>query len=204
MDTHPARLPGLALCACLSVALLASARGQDGASRLDASRFQQKVARIEGFQKRTTPGTLRTLVTEAEVNAYFAFDGRDQIPAGVVDPHLSILDGGRVAGRAMVDLDRVRLQHKSTGLLDPVNYLSGRVRVSASGILLAHGGLARLELESVQISGIPVPKMLLQELVSYYSRTAHTPRGISLDDPFPLPAGIREIQIGRGEAVIVQ
>jgi hypothetical protein len=46
--------------------------------------------------------------------------------------------------------------------------------------------------------------MILQEIVSYYSRTAENPSGISLDDPFALPARIREIQVERGQAIIVQ
>ena len=46
--------------------------------------------------------------------------------------------------------------------------------------------------------------MLLQQVVSYYSRTPDNPAGIGLDDPFALPAGIREIQVERGQAVILQ
>jgi hypothetical protein len=203
----PGRVPP-ALAVCLALAGLSPLAAQSRLARADADRFQQKITRIEEFQqelpKRAAPRSQRTSVTEAEVNAYFAFDGRDQIPNGVIDPRLSILGGGRLAGTAVVDLDRVRSQHKSTGFLDPVNYLGGRVPVDATGVLRADGGVARLDLESVRIAGIPVPKVLLQELVSYYSRTARMPGGINHDDPFPLPAGIREIQIGRGEAVIVQ
>jgi hypothetical protein len=51
---------------------------------------------------------------------------------------------------------------------------------------------------------VPVPKLLLQEIVSYYSRTRDKPAGIGLDDPFALPARIREIQVERGQAIIVQ
>jgi hypothetical protein len=51
---------------------------------------------------------------------------------------------------------------------------------------------------------VPVPKILLQEIIGYYSRTPEKPAGISLDDPFPLPARIREIQVERGQAIIVQ
>jgi len=198
------RLRRPAVAACVLVAGLSHAGAQTVVTKLDCDRFQEKVTRIENFEKRMSAGSQRTPVTEAEVNAYFAFDGRDQIPQGVVDPRLTILGGGRLAARATVDLDRVREQHKSTGLFDPVNYLGGRLAVSATGVLRAQSGVARLDLESVQVAGIPVPKVLLQELVTYYSRSERFPGGINLDDPFPLPARIREIQIGRGEAIIVQ
>ena len=51
---------------------------------------------------------------------------------------------------------------------------------------------------------MPIPKLLLQEIVSIYSRTAEKPAGIGLDDPFQLPARIREIKVERGQAIIVQ
>ena len=54
------------------------------------------------------------------------------------------------------------------------------------------------------VSGVPIPKLLLQEIVSYYSKTRENPAGINLDDPFALPAGIREIQVERGQAIVVQ
>ena len=54
------------------------------------------------------------------------------------------------------------------------------------------------------IAGVPIPKLLLQEIVSHYSRSAERPSGINLDDPVALPARIREIHVERGQAVIVQ
>ena len=45
--------------------------------------------------------------------------------------------------------------------------------------------------------------LLLDEVVSYYTRAAR-PGGYTTDDPFPLPVGIREIQVTRGQALIIQ
>jgi len=45
---------------------------------------------------------------------------------------------------------------------------------------------------------------VLQELLSYYSRTPDHPSGISLDDTFELPAAIQEIQVGQGVAYVIQ
>ena len=69
-----------------------------------------------------------------------------------------------------------------------MNYLTGRLPVTATGMLTTSNGVGRFELESARVSSIPVPKMLLQGIVSYYSRTPDNPSGISLDDPFALPA----------------
>jgi hypothetical protein len=49
-----------------------------------------------------------------------------------------------------------------------------------------------------------VPVTVLQELVGYYSRTPERPEGVRLDETFMLPAGIRQVEIGRGQAVVVQ
>jgi hypothetical protein len=71
-------------------------------------------------------------------------------------------------------------------------------------LLITQNGVGRFQLESAEISGISIPKSLVQELLTHYSRTAEKPAGINLDDPFELPARITEIRVGRGEAMIVQ
>jgi hypothetical protein len=109
-----------------------------------------------------------------------------------------------VAARATVDLDAVRKERGSSGWFDPMSYLTGRLPVNATGILRTRDGVGRLQVESVQISGVVMPVTLLQELVSYYSRTREHPEGVKLDDPFALPAEIREIRVAQGEAVVVQ
>ena len=49
-----------------------------------------------------------------------------------------------------------------------------------------------------------LPKSILQELLSHYSRSSEKPSGINMDDPFELPARIREIEVGSGTATIIQ
>jgi hypothetical protein len=70
--------------------------------------------------------------------------------------------------------------------------------------LTTSNGVGHFQLESASVSGVPVPKLLLQEIVSYYSRSPENTSGIGIDDPFALPARIREIQVERGQAIIVQ
>jgi hypothetical protein len=195
----------LMLGALLALAPLAA---QGRLSRQDAERFQSKLTRIVSFgniaartgkavQPQTTP------VSDAEVNSYLRYMAADQIPVGIVEPVLNALGEGRVSGRAVVDLDAVRKQ-KQRGWLDPIGYLSGRLPVTASGRLTTREGKGQFQLESAEISGVTVPKTVLQELVSYYSRTPENPAGIDMDAPFELPARIREIQVGAGSSTIVQ
>jgi hypothetical protein len=173
-------------------------------SKRDAEQLRQKVATITALGARPPTAARRTTVTENEVNAYLAYDAREDLPSGVVEPSVLILGTGRVSGRAVVDLDEVRKSRSATSLLDPMNFLTGRVPITATGTLTTSRGVGQFQLESAAVGGVPVPKMILQEIVGYYSRTPQKPGGIGLDDPFELPARIREIQVERGQAIIVQ
>ncbi len=188
----------------IAMASMAAPHADVRASRRDADQLRQKVATINALGERPTKQAHRTTVTENEVNAYLVYDAREQLPTGVVEPAVNILGTGRLSARAVVDLDAVRRQKNPTSLLDPMNYLAGRLPVTATGLLRTSNGMGRFQLESASVSGVPIPKLLLQEIVSYYSRTPDKPSGISLDDAFALPARIREIQVERGQAIIVQ
>ena len=193
-------MPGAAIAVALSVCFVAA----DGPTRRDAALLKQKVDQINTYAAKPTEHGRRTIVTEGEVNSYLQFDAGDQIPAGVVEPAVSILGGGRVSGRAVVDLDAVRKAKNATSFFDPMSYLTGRLPVTAIGTLKTSNGTAQFVLENAAIAGVTIPKIVLQEIVSYYSRSASHPSGIGLDDSFALPSRIREIQVERGHAIIIQ
>lgn len=185
-----------------------SASAYYGLTKQDADRFTAKLNRIVeagtvGPAKTLARSPRTTQITDNELNAYFRFNAGDQIPVGIVEPTINALGEGRLGGRAVVDLDAVRKQ-KQRGWLDPLGYLTGRLPVTASGTLTTTAGIGKFTLESAEISGVSIPKTLLQELLSYYSRTKENPAGINMDDPFELPARIREIRVGRAEATVIQ
>ena len=68
-------------------------------TRADADSLKQKVAGITAFGESPEKRPNRTTVTENELNAFLTFEARDQLPAGVVDPTVSIVGGGRVMAR---------------------------------------------------------------------------------------------------------
>jgi hypothetical protein len=51
---------------------------------------------------------------------------------------------------------------------------------------------------------VTVPKAVLQELLTFYSKSPENPAGISMEAPFELPARIREIRVGAGTSTVVQ
>jgi hypothetical protein len=183
--------------------LAASLVAAEPVSRRDAARLQAKLDRItKGVSARGTQAT--TAITETEVNSYLRYELSDRIPPGVSDPWVSILEEGRLSGKATVDLARVGQSRKSGGMLDPFNFLSGSLPLTVDGVLRTKNGVATFAVESASISSVPVPAWMLQEIVSYYSKSESAPNGVALDKPFMLPNGIREIQTARGQATVVQ
>ena len=194
----------ITLAAILAASVVAGVFAAEPVSRREAARLQLKIERITQHGAARAKVASRTPISETEVNSYLRYELGDRIPAGVTDPWVSILDNGRLSGTATVDLARVRQSRKSTGMLDPFSYLTGAMPVAVNGVLRTKNGTGTFALESASISGMPVPAWMLQEIVSYYSKSESAPQGVSIDKPFALPSGIREIQLARGQAIVVQ
>lgn len=193
-----------AAAAIAGAAATAAAADRAAIMRRDADQLKQKMSAIRNRSSAAAHHPVRTAITEREVNAYLAFELAGDLPTGVVEPTVMILGPNRVSGRAVVDLDRVRRELNPTSRLDPFYYLTGRLPVGATGTVKARDGVGHFELESATVGGVPIPKFVLQQIVSYYSRSPERPSGISLDSSFALPASIREIQVDRGQAIVVQ
>lgn len=174
-------------------------------SREQSDAFMRKIITIaDGARTSAAAGARRTALSESELNSWFAYHGQPLIPHGVAEPRITILGEGKLGAAAIVDLDAVAKRKATGGVLDPWSYMGGRVPVNVTGYLHTQSGVGRFQLESAEVSGVPVPKTLLQEVVAYYSRSENHPNGVSLDAPFELPAGINRIEVGRGQAVVVQ
>lgn len=173
-------------------------------TREQAAAFQKKLEQILLNSESPSTKARQTDVTEGEVNSYLRFDAGDKVPVGVTDPSIGIEGQGRLNGRAIVDLDVIRQKRSSGGWFDPMSYLTGRLPVTARGVLQTNEGRGKFTLAEAAISGVPIPKAFLQELVSYYSRSSDFPNGINIDDPFDLPAEIQKIDTQQGRATIIQ
>jgi hypothetical protein len=189
---------GAGVCASLTVHAATLSRQQ-------ADLFQRKIdviARQGAARERV--GARRTPVSETEVNSWFAYRAPGLLPAGVAEPKITIVGNGKLMGTVIVDLGAIAKQKSTGGTLDPLGYLGGRVPVTVSGVLRTEGGRGQFDLQSADISGVPVPRPVLQELLSRYSRSKDHPDGVRLDAPFELPANIQKIEVGAGQAVVVQ
>jgi hypothetical protein len=173
-------------------------------TRQNAEAFAQKVAQIRRQSEVGSRAARRTPLTQDELNSWLAYQSQPHLPNGVSAPEVTIVGEGRVSGNAVVDLETIAKRRSSGGSLDPWSLVGGRVPVTVTGILHTRDGMGRFEVQSAEIAGLPVPSAFLQELLSYYSRSPERPQGVRLDDTFSLPANIRQIEVGQGQAVVVQ
>jgi hypothetical protein len=190
----------IALCLTVGVALAAN----DALTPKLAESFEKKIVAVQSNAALDTRGGRPTQFSEAETNSYLKFKSAPILPTGLTEPAISLLGDGRVTGRAVVDLDVVRQKQSSGGWFDPTSYLTGKLPVSAVGRVITADGKGRFELESADVSGVPVPKSLLAQMVNYFTRTADNPKGATIDDTFELPADIRRIDVATGKFIVVQ
>jgi hypothetical protein len=173
-------------------------------SRADADSLQRKLEAIVTFGAVPRLETKATVIHQREVNAYLTTYLREDLPPGVADPRIEIVGDSVLRGTVMLDMDAYRASRPPTSGFDPLAMLSGTLQARARGRLITADGEGRFELDEADLGGIPLPRVLVQQLLAYYSRTAEQPRGIRLDDPFDLPVSIREIRVRPGEAVVIQ
>ena len=168
-------------------------------SRPQSDSFAKKLAIIKQHAAEAPTSAKRTTVTEGELNSWFVYRAPTLLPVGVKDPSVTVVGNGKLVGVVTVDLDEVGKSKSGAW-----NVLGGRVPISLSGVLRTKDGRGQFDLQSASLSGVPVPKFLVQEIVSHYTRDEDRPNGIRLDDSFDLPASIKQIDVGQGQAVVVQ
>ena len=96
-------------------------------------------------------------------------------------------------------------KQKQRGWLDPMAYLTGSLPVTASGLLITKDGVGRFQLESAAgVRRLRSRRRCCRSCSATTRAPRRIPDGINMDDPFELPARIREIRVERGQATIVQ
>ena len=160
-----------------------------------ADAFEKKIVVIQNNAAQKASKPRSTAFTQAETNSYLKFKSGPLLPTGLTQPELTIIGGGKVSGRAIVDLDVVRQKQSSGGWFDPTSYLTGKLPVTASGRIVTWDGKGKFELERAEVSGVPIPKSFLAQMVNFFTRTADNPKGSSIDDTFELPAAIQRIDV---------
>ena len=166
--------------------------------------FAKKIVVVQQLAEEESARDRATTFTQDETNSYLKFGAVDLLPTGLTQPELTMIGQGRVSGKAVVDLDVVRKKQSSGGWFDPTSYLTGQLPVTATGRIVTADGKGRFELDTAEVSGVPIPKSFLGQMVNFFTRTADNPKGSSIDDTFELPAKIQRIDVEQGRFVLHQ
>ena len=175
----------------------ASGPASTSGHRLAAS-MQAKLDHIQQNSKRSKPDQTPTIMTEEEVNDYFA-SGGIVLPQGV--KKLSMQGRtGVVTAFLNVDFDEIRAGQKSANPL--LSIFNGthdvRVEANASG----GGGQGKVQVRDVSIDGISVPRMALEYFVDKYITPKYP--NIGLDSTFTLPNKIDTATVGYHKVTVTQ
>lgn len=186
-----------------TLALVASAPGDVLTPKL-ADAFEKKIVLVQRQADQKSAKDRPTSFTQAETNSYLKFKAGDLLPVGLTQPDITMIGGGKVSGKAVVDLDVVRQKQGSGGWFDPTSYLTGKLPVTATGRIVTWDGKGKFELETATVSGVTIPKSFLAQMVNFFTRTHDNPAGSSIDDTFELPAKIQRIDVNAGSFIIHQ
>ncbi|MGE0813884.1 MAG: hypothetical protein AB7O28_03430 [Vicinamibacterales bacterium] len=190
--------------AFVAVALAGAVAAQSPQTLADATdaKLQVVIRGVPPAPARARAVVRRTVFSQNEMNAYLTYRAT-WLPAGITAPSVQFIGGNRVSTAVVADLDGVR-RTSSGGWFDPTAYLRGRLPVIVTGTLATGNGRGRFALESATVDGIPVPKLFVDELLAYYTRSAANPSGMRLEEPFVLPSDIERIDVTTGQATVVQ
>ena len=183
---------------CFAVAGLVASEAPSEPS--DADSAFRKLAKIEAGA--AAPGS-RLVFTAAEVNAWIRAEAKARVPQGVRDVRMELGDG-RATGYATIDFLKIR--QAATGeqpgwLLK--NLFAGERPVVVTARFASERGRARVDVELVEISGIPIEGHMLEFVIEDYLWPTFP--DVMVNEWFGLRFGIERFTIARtGVTVIIK
>jgi hypothetical protein len=188
-----------------SVVGTASATQQSGTSaspsptshRL-ADSMQRKLDHIRENGERSHPDPAPTVLTEEEVNEYFAA-GKIKLPQGVKKVTLQGNDGV-VNALVKVDFDEVRAGQRSSNPL--LSIFSGVHDVQLDADVAGSGGEGKVHVRTVSIDSVEVPRMALEFFVAKFITPKYP--NVGLDSTFAMPDKIDTATVGSHKLTITQ
>lgn len=160
--------------------------------------MERKLQHIQSNAKLSPPDQTPTEFTEQEINAYFA-SGAIKLPAGVQ----SVIFQGQpevVTATARVDFDQLNAGRRSSNPL--LSMFSGIHDVVVSAHVRGAGGQGYVNVDTVSLDGVEIPRFVLQMFVEKYLQPKYP--GVGLDSKFALPDRIDTAKVGLHKVTITQ
>jgi hypothetical protein len=158
----------------------------------------QKLGHLQRNGMQQKPDQTPVVLTDEELNAYFA-EGRVKLPKGVKSVRYSA-EPGIITANTEVNFDEVRAGQESSNPLLAI--FSGVHDVQVVAHAAGAGGQARVQVESVALDGIKVPRFALEMFVDKYIRPKYPQAG--LDSQFKMPARVDLAVVGDNKLTLTQ
>jgi hypothetical protein len=163
-----------------------------------AASAQRKFEYIERNGASAHPDRKPTEVTEQELNAYLN-SGAIKLPAGVHQVHL-VGNEGVISGTANVNFDEVKEGRSSSNPL--LSMFNGIHEVQFQAHAMGTGGHATVDVDSIALNGVNVPRMGLEFFIDHYLKPKYP--GIGMHSTFALPDRIDTAIVGNHIITILQ
>lgn len=164
-----------------------------------ADSMQRKIDHIKTNSAEAEPDQTPTVFTEEEVNAYFA-QRRLKMPEGVKKVVFD-LQPEFVHAKATVDFDEITRSRRSNNPLLAI--FTGVHEVEASAFADSPGGgMVNVEVESVKIDGITIPKMAIRMFIERWVNPKYP--NVKLNGQYKLPSKMDMVIIERDKGTVTQ
>jgi hypothetical protein len=163
-----------------------------------AESMQRKLDHINQNAQENPPDQTPTVMTEEEVNDYFA-SGKVKLPVGVKKV---VLQGqsGVITAFINVDFDEIRAGQRSSNPLLAI--FSGQHDVRLDADAAGSGGQGQVHVRNVSIDGVDVPRIALEYFVQKYVTPKYP--NVGIDSQFQLPARIDLATVGYHKLTVTQ
>jgi hypothetical protein len=160
--------------------------------------MERKLEHIKSNGALLHPDQTPTELTEQEINVYFA-SGQIALPVGVRSVHLEGQPEA-ITGTARVDFDQLKAGRRSSNPL--LSVFTGIHEVVVAAHAHGDGGQGRVQVDSVSLDGVDIPRFILQLFVEKYLQPKYP--NVGLDSRFALPDRIDTARVGAHKLTLTQ
>jgi len=166
-------------------------------SKYDRLPVQQKIDYIENGK--LPPGTMLSF-PERDVNTFLVKKAKEKVPEGLRDPKVVIRDGAAV-GHAYVDF--VKMRHAQGNDMNWLmrKLLEGEHPISVSGKLTSANGMAKVDLDRVEIGGNSIRGRALDMLIRTFVNPLYP--SAKVGEQFELGYNMDRIELKQGVAHVL-
>ena len=165
-----------------------------------ADSMERKLQYIDQNSERPQPNPSPTVLTEQEVNAWFA-SPYAKLPKGVRSLRV-IGTNGQITANASINFDEVKEGRGGGGFNPLMSMFSGTHDVQVVASAQAQGGEAQVHVQSVSIDDVNIPRMALEFFVDHYLKPKYP--NVGLDTTFEPGYRVDTAKVAPHQIAIVQ